>query len=242
MGQPLPDLLRLAGHPIRWQLLGALAGSDLRVHELTDRLEAPQNLVSYHLGVLRTGHLVSARRSSADGRDVYYRVDLDRCAGLLATAGADLHPGLRLTAPPLDLGRRPRGDVLFLCTGNSARSQVAEALIRHLSEGRVRAASAGSQPKAVHPDAVAVMASYGIDISHQRSKHLDTLRHRRFAHVVTVCDRVREICPEFPGGGEHSHWSVPDPGREPDGYAAFERVAADLHARIRFLLHRVLST
>jgi ArsR family transcriptional regulator, arsenate/arsenite/antimonite-responsive transcriptional repressor / arsenate reductase (thioredoxin) len=242
MGQAMPDFLRLAGHPIRWQLLGALAGSDLRVQELTDRVEAPQNLVSYHLGLLRSGQLVTARRSSADGRDVYYRVDLERCAGLLAGTGAALHPGLRLAPAAFDAGRRSRARVLFLCTGNSARSQMAEALIRHASGGRVHADSAGSAPKDLHPDAVAAMATYGIDISAQRCKHLDTLRHRRFTHVVTLCDKVREVCPDFPGAGEQSHWSVPDPAREPEGYPAFERVAADLRTRVNFLLHRILST
>lgn len=242
MGQPLPEFLRLAGHPIRWGLLGALAGSDLRVQELTDRLDAPQNLVSYHLGLLRAGHLVTARRSSADARDVYYRVELERCAGLLAGTGAALHPGLRLAPPALDPGRRTRARVLFLCTGNSARSPMAEGLVRYASGGRVRADSAGSAPKDLNSDAVAVMATYGIDISAHRGRHLDTLRHRRFTHVVTLCDKVREVCPDFPGAGERSHWSVPDPAREPDGYPAFERVAADLRARVDFLLHRILST
>jgi DNA-binding transcriptional ArsR family regulator len=96
-----PEFLQLAGHPLRWQLLRELARSDRTVHELTGLVSEAQNLVSYHLGKLRDAGLVSTRRSSADGRDAYYTVDLTRIGELLsATAGA-LHPGLYLT-PPFD--------------------------------------------------------------------------------------------------------------------------------------------
>jgi protein-tyrosine-phosphatase/DNA-binding transcriptional ArsR family regulator len=236
-----PGFLELAGHPLRWRLLAALARGDLRVHELTAHVGQSQNLVSYHLAKLRGGALVSARRSSADSRDTYYRLDLARCGQLLADAGAGLHPGLRLRppAPATGPGRGRRARVLFVCTGNSARSQQAEAFLRDLAARRVEAYSAGSHPKPLHPDAVAVMAEYGLDISGYRSKHLDEFAGRRFSHVVTLCDKVREICPEFPGAGERLHWSVPDPAREPDGFPAFQRAAADLHGRVGFLLHRI---
>ena len=95
-----PSFLQLAGHPLRWQLLRELARSDRQVRELTKVLRKPQSLVSYHLARLRAGQLVSMRRSSADGRDAYYRVDLARCRELLAAAGGALHPGLAL-APPV---------------------------------------------------------------------------------------------------------------------------------------------
>src|SRR5512143_3102388 len=91
--------LQLAGHPLRWRLLGELARSDRMVHELTTLVGEPQNLVSYHLGKLRDGRLVSARRSSADRRDAYYVLDLPRIGALLSAAGGALHPGLRLTPP-----------------------------------------------------------------------------------------------------------------------------------------------
>ena len=94
-----PEFLQLAGHPLRWRLLGELARSDRMVHELTGLVGEPQNLVSYHLGKLRDGRLVSARRSSADRRDAYYTVDLTRIGGLLSATGGALHPGLRLTPP-----------------------------------------------------------------------------------------------------------------------------------------------
>ena len=95
-----PEFLQLAGHPLRWRLLGELARSDRMVHELTGLVGEPQNLVSYHLGKLRDARLVSARRSSADRRDAYYTVDLTRVGDLLSATGGALHPGLRLTPPP----------------------------------------------------------------------------------------------------------------------------------------------
>ena len=97
---PAADFLRLAAHPLRWELLSALARSDRQVHELTALPGRPQNLVSYHLGQLRSAELVSARRSSADARDAYYTADLDRLGALLAAAGRALHPGLRLAPVP----------------------------------------------------------------------------------------------------------------------------------------------
>jgi DNA-binding transcriptional ArsR family regulator len=91
-----PAFLQLAGHPLRWRLLKELGRSDRMVHELTGSVGEPQNLVSYHLGKLRDGRLVSARRSSADGRDMYYSLDLARVGSLLSATGGALHPGLRL--------------------------------------------------------------------------------------------------------------------------------------------------
>jgi len=232
------EFLRAVDHPLRWRLLGELARSDRQVHELTASLGQPQNLVSYHLGQLRRAGLVTSRRSAADARDNYYRVDLSRCGQLLSGVGAALHPGLRLAPPPAPAVTAPTS-VLFLCTGNSSRSQMAEALLRQRAGTGVRVRSAGSHPKPLHPDAVVVMAARGIDISGARSKHLDELAGDRFQYVITLCDRVREVCPEFPGPPEPAHWSIPDPAREPDGRAAFERVAGDLEDRIAYLVHRI---
>ncbi|XVV09290.1 MarR family transcriptional regulator [Actinoplanes sp. CA-131856] len=226
-----PSFLTAAGHPVRWRLLGELAGGDLAVRELTARLGQPQNLVSYHLGKLRRAALVTARRSSADGRDTYYSLDLPRCSALLAGAGAALHPALSLTPPPAPASCS--GRVLFLCTGNSSRSQMAEALLRHHTGGTVEAYSAGSRPKPVHPHAVTVMAARGIDLSAARAKHLDEFTGERFDYVITLCDRVKEVCPEFPGPGRAVHWSLPEPVDLTD----FERIADDLTARIAFLSH-----
>lgn len=214
------------------------------VHELTGLVREPQNLVSYHLGKLRDGGLVSARRSSADRRDAYYTVDLARIAGLFSATGGALHPGLRLTQPsPDDSGPRPvaAARVLFLCTGNSARSQMAEALVRARSRGAIEAYSAGSHPKPVHPNAVRVMREeHGLDLTGHASKHLDVFDAQRFDWVISLCDRVREVCPEFPGHPETIHWSIPNPaaGDADDDatYPLFKQTAAELATRIGFLL------
>jgi len=240
-----PRFLRLAAHPLRWRLLRELAFSDRRVGELCARAGAGQSLVSYHLGQLRDGGLVSARRSTADGRDSYYALDLVRCREALAGAGVALHPAL---APGPRSGSRVQGHarVLFLCTGNSARSQIAEALCERLSHGAVTAVSAGSHPKPLHADAIRVMDAYGIDLRGRRSKPLSEFEGERFDYVVSLCDRVRERCPEFPGAPDLIHWSTADPARQVGAdeptWPAFERVAAQLETRIRFFIDAINAT
>jgi len=235
-----PDFLQLAGHPLRWRLLGELARSDRMVHELTGAVGEPQNLVSYHLGKLRDGRLVSARRSSADRRDTYYGLDLARVGGLLSAAGGALHPGLRLSRPSGGKTQIDPARILFLCTGNSARSQMAEALARARSDGAIEAVSAGSHPKPLHPNAVRVMREeYGLDLAGQTAKHLDGFAGQSFDWVISLCDRVREVCPEFPGCPEVIHWSIANPatGDADDvTYPLFRQTAADLATRIDFLL------
>jgi ArsR family transcriptional regulator, arsenate/arsenite/antimonite-responsive transcriptional repressor / arsenate reductase (thioredoxin) len=235
--------LQLLADEQRWRLLQELARSDRKVSELTELVGRPQNLVSYHLASLRDAGIVSARRSSADRRDTYYRMDMRRCAESLRGVGPALQPGLRLDAVDprtLDGHPRRRPSVLFLCTGNSARSQMAEALLEHHSGGTIRARSAGSHPKPLHPNAVRVMAESGIDISTRTSKHMDRFSETRFDRVITLCDKVREICPQFPGAAATAHWSMPDPAAEGEAdetsYPAFERTAEELESRIPFLL------
>ncbi|WP_414638295.1 MarR family transcriptional regulator [Actinomycetospora sp.] len=231
---------------MRWRLMAELAGSDFRVRELVTRLEQPQNLVSYHLRLLRDGGLVTATRSSADRRDSYYHLDLDRCADELAGSGAALHPALHTppSSPPARHGPR-HPSVLFVCTGNSARSPVAEALLSYRSAGTVRAMSAGSRPKEhLHPDAVRVLRDrFGIDVSGRRPRHLEDLADESFDLVVTLCDKAREVCPEFPGRVRRVHWSIPDPaaGDDAQGYAAFERATEEIDKRVWHLVP-VLAT
>jgi ArsR family transcriptional regulator, arsenate/arsenite/antimonite-responsive transcriptional repressor / arsenate reductase (thioredoxin) len=246
-----PGFLRLTGHPVRWQLLGELARSDRQVRELMALVGQRQSLTSYHLGQLRTGGLVRMRRSSADKRDTYYSLDLATCRERLAEAGAALHPGLRLhpagPAPPAGgpgaWPPRPPVRVLFLCTGNSSRSQMAEAILEQLGGDGVEAASAGSHPKTLHPNAVRVMRDRGIDIAGRRSKHLSEFSEQRFDHVISLCDRVREVCPDFPGPPTMAHWSIPDPAAETAAaeqtYSAFVSTADELSTRIQFLLHAI---
>jgi len=238
----MPAGLATIANPLRWQLLSELARSDRRVNELMCLLGQPQNLVSYHLRELREAGLVSARRSSFDGRDSYYRMHGERLAEVLCAAATSLDSGLRLKAAPPEVGTlssQPRR-VLFLCTGNSSRSQMAEALLEHLSAHSIDAHSAGSHPRPLDPMAIGVMVTRGIDTSANSSKHLGEFIGSNFDQVVTLCDKVREVCPEFPGSPEPIHWSIPDPssitGTEEERYAAFESVAADLEVRITHLI------
>jgi protein-tyrosine-phosphatase/DNA-binding transcriptional ArsR family regulator len=245
-----PPFLRLTGHPLRWQLLDELATSDLRVRELVATVGQPQNLVSYHLRLLREAELVTKRRSSFDARDSYYHLDLDRCADLLAATGVALHPALASgsTGPPPELAGGPRRlRVLFACTGNSARSPVAEVLLRHRTRGAVEVTSAGSHPRErIHPGVVRILRDdFDIDISGQQTRRLDSATEGSFDYVITLCDKVREVCPEFPGHPRHIHWSIPDPG--PDGTggriaeAAFRRTTREIDSRVGHLLHLLAS-
>jgi ArsR family transcriptional regulator, arsenate/arsenite/antimonite-responsive transcriptional repressor / arsenate reductase (thioredoxin) len=237
-----PAVFGLAGDEVRWGLLRELACSDRRVGELIKAIGQPQSLVSYHLRKLRSGGLVTSRRSSADGRDTYYRLDLASCAAMLTEAGASLHPGLRLTLAPESVGDAVAGRVLFLCTGNSARSQMAEAILAQRAPG-IEVFSAGSHPKPLHPNAVAMMREYGIDLTGRRTKHVDEFAGQSFDYVISLCDKVREVCPEFPDHPKLVHWSMPDPSAAGDAHAtsypAFERTAAELSARIGYLLETI---
>jgi protein-tyrosine-phosphatase/DNA-binding transcriptional ArsR family regulator len=243
-----PAFLRMAAHPLRWQLLAALADSDYRVRELSAHVDQPQSLVSYHLRLLRDTGLVTATRSSSDGRDSYYHLDLEHCAQALADSGSALHPALRRDLTPLARHSAGPVAVLFLCTGNSSRSPIAEALLRRRTAGGVAVTSAGSRPKPhMHPNTVRVLHdSYGIDSSRQRPRHVDTLACRRFDHVITLCDRAREACPEFPDHPRRTHWSIPDPatpeGTDEATYPAFQHVAADIATRVGHLLPVLATT
>ena len=166
------------------------------------RVDQPQNLVSYHLRLLRGGGLVTSTRSSFDGRDSYYHLDLDRCADALTDSGATLHPALRRhvahPVPPLEPRWSRRLAVLFVCTGNSARSPIAEALLRHHSADHITVTSAGNRPKRnLHPNAIRVLREmFAIDVSDQRPQHLDTLTGR----TVQPCDHpVRPSSRGLPG-------------------------------------------
>ncbi len=231
---------------MRWRLLTELARSDRRVGELCALAGRRQSLISYHLRQLRNGGLVSMRPSAADGRDTYYVLDLASCGELLSSAGMSLHPGLAPTPRPTRGRGAAAARVLFLCTGNSARSQIAEALVEQLSDGAISAASAGSHPKPLHPNAVRVMRDRGIDLAGRPSKHLSEFADQQFDYVISLCDRVREVCPEYPDWPELIHWSIPDPAREPgsdeDTLPAFERTATELCTRIAFLIEAIEQT
>jgi arsenate reductase len=127
-----------------------------------------------------------------------------------------------------------RQRVLFLCTGNSARSQMAESLLRHLAGDRFQVFSAGTRPAGLNPNAVTVMSEIGIDIAGSRSKSVDEFVGQGFNYVFTVCDNARESCPLFPGGGQRLHHSFEDPAAAPadQQLAVFRRVRDQIASRL----------
>lgn len=133
-------------------------------------------------------------------------------------------------------GRRLKR-VLILCTGNSARSQMAEGLLRDMAGDRIEAASAGVAPTQVRPEAIEAMKEIGIDISNHRSKSIDKLITQAFDYVITVCDNANQHCPMFPGACRRIHWSIEDPaavaGDDKTRLEAFRRARDELRERLR---------
>ena len=134
--------------------------------------------------------------------------------------------------------------VLILCTGNSARSQMAEGLLRHEAGEKFDVESAGTKPRSVRPEAIAAMKELGIDISAHRSKHVDEFEGQQFDYVITVCDNARESCPVFFGKAEKLHRDFEDPaalsGSEEQRLALFRRVRDELHGYLREFAHATI--
>lgn len=130
--------------------------------------------------------------------------------------------------------------VLFLCTGNSARSQMAEGWLRHLADDRFEVFSAGTHPVGVNPGSVEAMAEVGIDISAHRSKSVAEFMTQPFDHVITVCDRAKESCPRWPGSTHLLHWSFDDPaaatGSDDTRRQLFRRVRDEILGQIKGFL------
>jgi arsenate reductase (thioredoxin) len=135
--------------------------------------------------------------------------------------------------------------VLILCTGNSARSQMAEGLLRHTGGSRYEVFSAGTKPVGVNPLAIEAMREKGIDISKQRSKSVAEFAGQEFAMVITVCDNAAEECPVFPGVAQRAHWSLPDPaavsGTLQEKLGAFRKVRDELERRIQSFVNSGVS-
>jgi len=236
-----PAVLGMLAHDLRWTIVSLLADGDLRTGELVTRTGQAPSLVSYHLGRLRDAGLVSVRRSTADGRDSYHVLDLDAVGQALGAMAAQLHPGLLAEARDAVRGGQgiiPRvSAVLFICSGNSARSPMAAGWLNHLSGGKVTARSAGIAPAPLHPLAVAAMAEHGVDISGHQPASVQAFAGHSFARVITLCDRAREACGELPAGSAAVHWSVPNPAQaHPPDLEAFRATARELRTRIRHLL------
>jgi protein-tyrosine-phosphatase/DNA-binding transcriptional ArsR family regulator len=237
-----PPVLGVLAHDLRWTIVSLLVPGDLRTGELVARTGQAPSLVSYHLARLRDAGLVTVRRSTADGRDSYHTLDLDAIGQAVGDMAARIHPGLAAgiagraaCSPEPGPGRPPT--TLFICSGNSARSPMAEGWLNHLGGGRVVARSAGITPGSLHPLAVAAMAEHGVDISGHRPAQLSDFGGESFTRVITLCDRARENCGELPAASAAVHWSIPNPAQaHPPDLDAFRATARELHARIRYLL------
>ncbi|HEU4324192.1 MAG TPA: metalloregulator ArsR/SmtB family transcription factor [Roseiflexaceae bacterium] len=227
------EVLKILADETRWALINELRVSDRQVGELVERLKLPQSLVSYHLGLLRQAGLVQARRSETDARILYYSLSLPALDRVYRQIGAGLHlPAIGMSALSSLL-------VVFVCTANSARSQMAEGWLRHLSGGQLRVRSAGTEPARLNPLSVLVMAEVGVDIGYHYAKSLDALSDERADLAVTVCDRARESCPIEPIAPVQLHWSIPDPARPlppSEQLEAFRAARDELRSRVDGLL------
>jgi ArsR family transcriptional regulator, arsenate/arsenite/antimonite-responsive transcriptional repressor / arsenate reductase (thioredoxin) len=253
---PSPPVLGVLAHDLRWTIVSLLVPGDLRTSEIVTRTGQAPSLVSYHLARLRDAGVVSVRRSTADGRDSYHALDLDAIGGAVTGMASQIHPGLLAAAASRaaevgaaehraaedwaseDRAAEPTGPparVLFICSGNSARSPMAEGWLNHLGGGQVTARSAGISPGSLHPLAVAAMAEQGVDISGHRPTHVSELAADGFTRVITLCDKARENCGELRTASVH--WSIPNPAQaHPPDLDAFRLTTRELRTRIRYLL------
>ena len=235
------------GHPGRlgvFRLLMRFAPQGVRPTEIAEALGLKPNTLSHHLSDLTASGLVQVERR---GRSLYYSVDLDTTEDLIGYLALDVgraRPDLLapLLGSPRDTAMRDTDfDVLFICSGNSARSIFAEALLRDLSQGRFQAFSAGTRPNtALNPFALEVLKRNGHDISALRSKHISEFQQPGsivMDFIFTVCDTAAaEECPPWPGQPITGHWGLPDPvkatGTDAEKALVFAQTYAALRRRI----------
>jgi arsenate reductase len=178
--------------------------------------------------------LIAAQREAISRQ----RSDLDRLDAELTDLELTIAAAARVrgTTKETTMTDRPIR-VLFVCTGNSARSQIGQALLAHLGGPDFAVESAGTEPKGVNPYAVRVLAEVGIDWAHAESKALGPFLEQSFDYVITVCDRARQACPVFPGSTNSLHWGLEDPaeveGSDEEKLAAFRRTRQELTQRLR---------
>jgi protein-tyrosine-phosphatase len=235
------------GHPGRlavFRLLMRFAPKGVRPTEIADALGLKQNTLSHHLADLASAGLVQVRR---EGRSLFYAVDLETSESLIGYLALDVGRARPdLLAPLLATEKDPAMrdtdfDVLFICSGNSARSIFAEALLRDLGQGKFQAFSAGTRPgTALNPMAIDVLQRNGHDVSNLRSKHISEFQAPGaivMDFVFTVCDTAAaEECPPWPGQPITGHWGLPDPvkatGTEAERALVFAQTYAALRRRI----------
>lgn len=232
------------GHPGRlavFRLLMRFAPQGVRPTEMARALKLKANTLSHHLADLNAAGLVKVARR---GRSLFYSVDLDTTEALVGYLALDVGRARPDLLSPLLAARRNAGvrgaglNVLFLCTGNSARSIFAEALLRDLGKGRVRAFSAGTCPRAaINPIAGDILRSNGHDTTSLHSKDVAEFRQPHapdMDFVLTVCDRAAaEDCPPWHGQPITGHWGLADPARVTDTDAERARGFAQTYAALR---------
>ena len=240
------------GHPGRlavFRLLMRFAPQGVRPTEIAEALGLKQNTLSHHLADLTASGLVTVARQ---GRSLHYAVDLDITEGLIGYLALDVgraRPDLvapllfahKDAAPMTAPHRDTNFDVLFICSGNSARSIFAEALLRDLGNGKFQAFSAGTRPgTALNPFALEILKRNGHDVSGLRSKHISEFQQPDslvMDFVFTVCDTAAaEECPPWPGQPITGHWGLPDPvkasGTDAEKALVFAQTYAALRRRI----------
>lgn len=238
-------LFAILGHPDRlavFRLLMRVTPQGARPTEIAAALDMKQNTLSHHLSDLTSAGLATVRR---EGRSLHYAVNLATTESLLAYLALDVgraRPELLRPVTPKDIAMPAQGfNVLFICSGNSARSIFAEALLRDLGQGRFRAHSAGSRPgTTLNPFALDVLRRNGHDIADLHAKHLSQFQSPdapRMDFVFTVCDTAAaEDCPPWPGQPITGHWGLPDPvkatGTDAERALVFAQTYAALRRRI----------
>ncbi|NBE07746.1 metalloregulator ArsR/SmtB family transcription factor [Paragemmobacter ruber] len=243
-----PHAFATLGHPDRlavFRLLNRFAPRGVRPTEIAAALNLKPNTLSHHLADLTACNLVTVTR---DGRSLYYAVNLDATEALIGYLALDVgraRPDLLapLLAPPKEPAMRDTDfDVLFICSGNSARSIFAEALLRDLGQGKFQAFSAGTRPSsALNPFALEVLGRNGHDITSLRSKHISEFQQPGsivMDFVFTVCDTAAaEECPPWPGQPITGHWGLPDPvsatGTDAEKALVFAQTYAALRRRVQ---------
>lgn len=231
------------GHPGRlavFRLLMRFAPQGVRPTEMAEALGLKQNTLSHHLAELSAAGLVQVTRQ---GRSLYYAVDLAVTSGLIAHLALNIGRARPDLIPPLqEMTMQDSGfNVLFICSGNSARSIFAEALLRDLGQGKITAHSAGTRPgTALNPFAIEVLRRNGHTVDDLRSKHITEFQQPDapvMDFVFTVCDTAAgEDCPPWPGQPITGHWGLPDPvkatGTEAEKALIFAQTYAALRRRI----------
>ncbi len=256
----LAELLKTLADPHRLEVLNLIIEGTHTSRALAAATGLPTNLLSHHLKALREAGLVQASRDPHDQRWQYFVPNITRLTEVQFLLSHFLHPARiqprrggtgpggqpAAYAPPrhIQLEKEFRmtsnkTKVIFLCTGNSARSQMAEALLRQHAGDDFEVYSAGTEPKGMNPYTVQVMQELGVDMSAHHSKSVrEFLGHMNFGYVITVCDDAEENCPAvFLSQGQHLHWSFEDPakatGSEEDIRAKFREIRGQIDGRIR---------